>query len=217
MFAIGTDGTAYHNELSGSCVPNCQTSSWEPIGRHAAGMAGGFRGSIAAVSTDADGIELIAMGSDGNAYRKSYTGGMWDPPQAAPWQSIGGKGVGTLRPSPAVSSWGLNRFDVFANGDDGKVYHKFFDGAWNPPWPGSQKGDPGSQKGDWEPVGGLPTRTRIAGSPSVVSWGQDRLDIFAAGVDGRVYHKFFGALAWGPGSIGADWESIGGLTGASRN
>lgn len=213
VFAIGTDGTAYHNALSGPCVPTCQPGTWESIGRPVAGVAGGFLGSIAAVSTGATQIELIALGSDGKAYRKSYDGRQqWTPRVFDDWQPIGGRTGVSLSPSPAVSSWGADRFDVFAGGSDGNVYHKYFSRFWRDP-----SSPPGSQMGDWERIGGVPANTRIVGSPSVVSWGNGRLDIFVSGSDNKVYHKFFaGSRGWGPGAIGDDWEPIGGLTGGAR-
>lgn len=220
VFAVGADGAAYHNALSGSCVPTCQPGTWESIGRPVARVPGGFLGSIAAVSTSTNRIELLGLGSDGKAYRKSYDRNpapTWTPAISADWQPIGGRTGVTLSASPAASSWGVNRFDIFASGSDGKVYHKYFDGAWRS-WTALDPSSlPGSQLGDWEPIGGVPANTRIVGSPSVVSWGNGRLDIFVSGSDDKVYHKFFaGGRGWGPGAVGDDWEPIGGLTGGAR-
>jgi hypothetical protein len=200
-FAIGADGVAYHNVFAGPCVPGCAaSSSWESIGT--AGATTSLLGSVATVSINANQFDLFATGTDGKVYHKSYSNGTWMPGKTASWEPIGGRSGVTLG-TPAAVSWGPARFDVFAAGNDGKVYHKFYQSAWF----GS---GPGSQLGDWESIGGLPGwKSLVAGSLSAVSWGYARFDVFANGVDGRVYHKFFD-YAWGPNSINADWESVSG-------
>jgi hypothetical protein len=74
-----------------------------------------------------------------------------------------------------VTSWGVNRLDVFVTGTDGTVQHKTWDGSgWFP-----------SDTG-WENLGGQGLE-----APAAVSWGADRLDVFLRGMDGTVYHKFY--------------------------
>jgi hypothetical protein len=53
--------------------------------------------------------------------------------------------------------------------------------------------------GAWENHGGL-----LAGSPSVSSWGSGRLDAFALGSDGQVWHNYLSNGSW-------TWESLPGL------
>jgi len=45
---------------------------------------------------------------------------------------------------------------------------------------------------------------------STVAWGPNRLDTFARGVDGAVYHKWWNGSSWGPSVTG--WEYMGGFT-----
>jgi hypothetical protein len=52
---------------------------------------------------------------------------------------------------------------------------------------------------DWESLGGI-----IESPPTVVSWGPDRLDIFALGTDQAVWHRWWDGSNWG------GWESLGG-------
>ncbi len=52
----------------------------------------------------------------------------------------------------------------------------------------------------WESLGGI-----IESPPVVVSWGPDRLDIFAIGTDQALYHRWWDGAAWG------GWESLGGI------
>src|SRR5262249_51703383 len=43
---------------------------------------------------------------------------------------------------------------------------------------------------------------------SVSAWGPNRLDVFALGLDGAVYHKAWNGSVWQPSPSG--WESLGG-------
>ena len=98
------------------------------------------------------------------------------------WQPLGG----SLASSPAATSWGPNRLDVFAKGQDGALYHMWSDGAtWH----------------YWERLGGS-----LTSDPAAVSWGPNRLDIFATGRDKAVYHMWTtdGGANWQP------WERLGG-------
>jgi hypothetical protein len=42
-----------------------------------------------------------------------------------------------------------------------------------------------------------------------VSWGSDRLDIFAIGRDSQMYHKAWSPAGWYPSETG--WQALGGL------
>ena len=51
----------------------------------------------------------------------------------------------------------------------------------------------------WESLGGTTTS-----APAAVSWGPNRIDVFARGTDSALWHKWF-AGSW------SDWESLGGI------
>ena len=53
--------------------------------------------------------------------------------------------------------------------------------------------------GGWESLGGVITST-----PNAVSWGPNRLDIFARGTDSALWHRWWNGSSWG------GWESLGG-------
>ncbi len=53
--------------------------------------------------------------------------------------------------------------------------------------------------GGWESLGGI-----VTSPPSAVSWGPNRLDIFAVGTDSAMYHRWWDGSSWG------GWESLGG-------
>jgi hypothetical protein len=49
----------------------------------------------------------------------------------------------------------------------------------------------------------------IVTPPTAVSWGVNRMDIFAGGTDGAVYHKAWDGTQWLPSET--DWENLGGV------
>ena len=52
----------------------------------------------------------------------------------------------------------------------------------------------------WEGLGG-----QITSKPSAVSWGPNRIDVVARGLDSAVWHRWWDGTAW------RGWESLGGL------
>lgn len=56
------------------------------------------------------------------------------------------------------------------------------------------------QWGGWEGLGGI-----LTSPPKVVSWGPERLDVFARGTDHALYHRWWAGAGWG------GWESLGGV------
>jgi hypothetical protein len=62
-----------------------------------------------------------------------------------------------------VSSWGPDRLDLFRKGDDNALEHRSWDGKnWT----------------DWATIG-----SGITDTPSAVSWGRNRIDVLALGID----------------------------------
>ena len=53
--------------------------------------------------------------------------------------------VGVFDSAPAVASWGKHRLDVFVKAADNLLWRKWWDGTWDPAFPGI-----------WEPVGRPP-------------------------------------------------------------
>jgi hypothetical protein len=105
------------------------------------------------------------------------------PYTLAGWEPIGG---GEFTQSPAVTSWGPGRLDIFSTKSDGLLYHNWYDGTgWQQEW---------EQRGTGQ----------VTFKPSAVSWGPDRIDVFAIGTDKAMYQLTYDAGTW------SDWQSIGG-------
>ena len=137
-------------------------------------------------------------------------GGLWYP-SMYDWEGFAGPLNGALNSGPGVSSWGVmyyweyGRLDVFVKGKDGGLHCKTFDkttleNGW----------------GDWKPIGGQdilyydPSEgssnpSEGSSNPSAVSWGADRIDVFARGKDNALWHTWY-SKPW----IGK-WESLGGV------
>jgi hypothetical protein len=74
------------------------------------------------------------------------------------------------------------------------IYHKYWDGKnWSP------------GPTEWEALGGTATRV----PPVIVSWGPNRLDIFAIGPNDNLLHKAWDGAQWLPSRT--EWENLGGI------
>lgn len=82
-----------------------------------------------------------------------------------------------------AASWTSGRMDLFSVGGAGDLAHRWYGGSWSP----------------WESLGG-----GLTSDPGSVSWGRNRLDAFARGTDGALWHIYWDQNAWGP------WEKLGG-------
>jgi len=91
--------------------------------------------------------------------------------------------------APAAVSWGNSpdRVDVFGRGSDNALWHKWYttSGGWS----------------GWESLGGT-----LSCSPTVASWGTNRLDVFACDTSNHLTHKYFngGWSSWESGTVLAD-------------
>jgi hypothetical protein len=76
--------------------------------------------------------------------------------------------AGNLTSAPAVTSWGSNRLDVFARGQDMALYHRSWDGtSWSA----------------WSRIA-----ASMSSAPAAVASGSGHLDVFARGQDMALYH-----------------------------
>jgi hypothetical protein len=182
------DGQIYHKAWMGTHW-HPSTTGWQPLG----GAFGNTTSSPAVTSWAPNRLDIF-METDDAIYQKTWNGSQWKPSTSG-WQALGGDGLGHV----AVTSWAANRLDVFAkNVFDENVYHKAWNGSQWQPSPTS-----------WQALG----NGRIYTGPVPVSWGANRLDIFAvAGTSDPkkypLYHKAWNGSTWQPSLSG--WDSLGG-------
>ena len=92
-------------------------------------------------------------------------------------EDIGIKAAG----APAVSSWKEGHLDVFVRSTDNRLFHRVYE---NDLWQGT----------NWED---LSDAHKIEVSPAAVSWGPNRIDLFAVW-DKQVHHRAYQSGTWNP-------------------
>jgi hypothetical protein len=137
----------------------------------------------AAVTWGLDRIDVIWRGTDWNGYWMYWNGSSWSTPTVF---------LGPMSPgSPTVASWGPGRLDVFtcrhtAPGEG--LYWAYYNGV---SWTG------------WYDLG-HPAGVLLDSDPAAVSWGPDRIDVFARGDDSHLWHKCWNGTSW------TGWDDLGG-------
>jgi hypothetical protein len=100
----------------------------------------------------------------------------------------------TINSRASIASWGPNRYDVFflSNTTPPDVWH-----GWSL--------DNGVTIGGWDNWGHPtnPTVITLLGGEDAASWGDLRVDVFATGTDGNMWHRY-----WDHWSF-PDWENLG--------
>ena len=176
-------------------------------------------GNSPVLIADYAGTPCQSFGSGYQAHLQSV------PPSG--WERVGA----SMTSAPAVTSWGTNRLDVFARGQDLALYHTWWDGTSWHPWgriPGSLSSAPAAvstsvnhidvfARGQdmalyhtWTSDGGTTwaywqrLSASMTSAPSVSSWGPGRLDVFGRGQDMALYHLATtdGGNSWSP------WERL---------
>lgn len=175
VFAIGDEENMVHIYWDGS-----QWSKIEDLG-------GLFHGHTAptAIARAQNRLDVFAVDSSSGTLAHKY----WDGSQWSDWGALGGK---DLQGTVAATSWGENRMDLVALGDDEQYYYKFWDGhQWNP------------SVSDWYPKNGS-----FVSPPAMVSWGENRLDIYGVDSDEELGHQTWYGSGWYPAAD--KWEKLGG-------
>ncbi|KAA8894578.1 hypothetical protein FN846DRAFT_786157 [Sphaerosporella brunnea] len=93
---------------------------------------------------------------------------------------------GPCTTSPAATSWGPERLDVFVVHYDKALYHKAWDGK------------------RWDYYFHKLGAEEFEAPPAAVCWGEGRIDVFAVDVKGRLLQKF-----WERGQWCAGWVELG--------
>jgi hypothetical protein len=197
LFIAGNDGTVRTSWWRDGEGWSGAEDDWSSLaGMFAAGTP------IAAVSRARENIDVFAVGRDGRVRTAWWRAGEdWagndvdvngDGKADGDWMAIGG----SFSPSTPVAAVSRARenIDVFAIGDDGRVYT-----AW---W----RAGGGWSSTDWEAIGGsFPPGAPLA----AVSRARENIDVFAVGDDGRVYTAWWRA-GEGWSSTDGSWHPIGG-------
>lgn len=124
----------------------------------------------------------------------------WSDTRGAGGPDIGGPrslGGDLQYVAPKAISWGPDRCDVFALGNDGALQHWWL--TWRD-W--VQTGDDEYSGGTHEVHGPESLGGSFYSEPAVVSWGPNRIDIFATDRSQMLQHKWWDGVRW------SGWEPL---------
>ena len=102
-------------------------ASIDGVWAHPESLGGQLASAPTVVAWAPDEMEVFAVMDDGELWNR-----YWDRTYWHPWESLGGE----LDPAwtPASSSSGGGRLDVYARGLDGRTWHRWWDGSRWGPW-----------------------------------------------------------------------------------
>lgn len=158
---------------------------------------GPFQSNLAAASWSTGHLDVFGVGNDSRMWQKTYDAEMggWPPKDWSTSEFSDGSGDsdGHYASDPAVAAWPSQQLHLIILGDMGDhnndhCYHSVY------------------SSGEWSYY------NEIAGSfrsqPSLVSWGEGRLDAVALSLDMKVWHRYYDSdqLQWQP----VDWQWVGG-------
>jgi hypothetical protein len=82
---------------------------------------------------------------------------------------------GVFDGQPASVSWGPGHLEIFIHGNDGAIWHKWWDNGWF----------------GWESLGG-----DFSSSPNAISWGLGHLNVFVKDNSGVVWQTWWNNDHW---------------------
>jgi len=179
VFALDTE--AYPNWKYRNSTASA-ANQWNPENKtleYIGGASAPFEYGIAAITRDAQNVDIFVTGSDLGLYHKSHSTDLeWIPSQGL-WERHGGN----CSSAPSVASWSPQRLDVFVIGE--APTSQLFQMTWDD-----------SRWGGWV---GHPAASMSTHAPAVVSWGPGRLDVFALGAnDHALYYRYYDGKQWYP-------------------
>ena len=183
LFAVDHDLNLLSKTFNGSNWYPSKTG-WENLG-------GSIRinSSPAPVSWGPDRLDVFAVKSDKKLYHKTLEGRelsvqeqvgnngsgliyQWYPSKTG-WVDLGVELLSNTSPAPVALEY--RRIGIIVLQGDRRLYYKELD----------KNKDPIEM--EWKKLG----NQKFLGSPAAVSWGPDRLDVFAVGIDSQIYHKWW--------------------------
>ena len=172
IFAQGGDGAVYHTWQTSP--NNGWARSWASRGQPPGTALSNLATSRIAVGRNADGrLEVFAAGLDGAIWHTWQTAPNDGWPAPGAWSSRG-RPQGVRLSTPSVGTDAHGRLQLVAGGDDGRIYHT------------SQVAPNDGWTGAWSSLG-RPSNGSLS-DPEVGKHAGGRVEIFARGSDGGVWH-----------------------------
>jgi GH25 family lysozyme M1 (1,4-beta-N-acetylmuramidase) len=172
LFAATTSGSARHNGANAGVWQGWDTMSSRP---NPSGVS--FAADPRAVAWARNRLDAFDIGSDSSLWHIGWNGSAWQP-----WDSRGAPLNLGLTGGLTATSWAPNRLDIFAVAQDGGLYHT----AWN-----------GTMWQGWDSENATaPQGVQLTTDVQVVAWSPNRLDVFARGTDGHIWHTAWNGAVW---------------------
>ncbi|KAL8788726.1 MAG: hypothetical protein Q9213_001540 [Squamulea squamosa] len=171
---------ALGGELAHLYWDGSQWSKWESL---SPSNLFSFGAPLTATSWGENRLDVFAIARSSELYHIFWDGSRWSD-----WEVLGAR---MSYQSVTATSWSANRHDIVVTAES-KYYYKYWDGqAWRPDVLGWYEKTPDIS---------------LISNPSVVSWGENRLDIF--GIDDRyqLVHQAWVGDSWYPSST--EWEIL---------
>jgi len=183
----------YNPSIAAASCSTCPTGTVQPSTGASWCLMGTTSGLGAAYGLTSNRIDITVRD---NSSGMTHSWATWTTPGSltySAWETPAPAGVLYGYPSSAVVSdiTGPILNNVVLGGG-GILYLKMWDNCWS----------------GWNSLGGLPNSVSASYSPSGVSWGPARMDLFTTGSDGNLYTTNFQIFAgW------ASWKSLGSPSG----
>lgn len=132
--------------------------------------------------------DVFALQVDGTVFQLWWNGSWHRSNLGRPPASVGG---GEIVSTLGATSWGPNRYDVFAIGKDRKLIQLWWNGGWH-----------------WYSLGTPPGHV-LASPPVAASWGPWRVDVFMMSATGHVLQRWYDGT-WHWSDLGKPPANVGG-------
>lgn len=178
----------YGNDGNGSITHQYWDGyQWGPSYNTIEALGGDFDSPPTAVACGTGNMHIFSLAQNQSLEHKQYDGTAWQPSETT-FENLGGEFDDTE--VLAVTVNGSNPLDIFGKAPNASISHKFYDGS------------------SWQPQGDaledLGYGNAFAYGVATVSWGPDRLDVFAIYQNLTLAHLYWDGTKWS-----SQWEGLG--------
>lgn len=201
---ITNGGVVYHKW---SDDQGATWSQWNILPLASASVS--FVGTPSAISDGTGRLNVAARDSQGLIWITTENGGAWSswsllpgilliPVNAPVFGNVtNSSDLWVVNSDPVLTSWGPGRMEAFVYGADANTGAIGLMHSWADNYTWADK---------WEVLG----TGSMQGTPTAISWGPGRTDVFVRGGGNELDHKAFANGSWSSG-----WENLGGLMSSS--
>jgi hypothetical protein len=151
--------------------------------------------SVSSIAFSSTQNNVVAIQKDGTMLNKWFDGSNWNP-SGTGWQSLGNPALRVYFQGMPFITHNSHRINILALGTDRHIYNSYSSGAAWSSWQdlGGDfliSGDPSSPQ-----TSDVILHPGIAISPVMVYFGNDEAWVFAIGIDGVLYGRYWNGSVW---------------------